>query len=47
MPEWEYMRIDLNDLSCKTEDVDFLNDAGEDCWELVTITSNQIAYLKR
>ena len=47
MPEWEYLTIDLNDLPRKTEGVDVLNDAGEDGWELVTITPNQIAYLKR
>jgi Domain of unknown function (DUF4177) len=47
MPEWEYLTVDLNDLPRKTDAVDVLNDAGENGWELVTITPNQIAYLKR
>jgi hypothetical protein len=41
MPEWEYRTLDLN------EGVDVLNDAGDEGWELVIITPNQIAYLKR
>jgi hypothetical protein len=45
MPEWEYRTLDLNDLPRKTEVVDVLNNAGENGWELVTITPNQIAYL--
>jgi hypothetical protein len=47
MPEWEYMKIDLNDLPRRTEGIDLLNDAGKDGWELVALTSNNIAYLKR
>ena len=47
MPEWEYMTIDLNDLPSKASEIDVLNDAGKDGWELVVITSNNIAYLKR
>jgi hypothetical protein len=47
MPQWEYDKIDLNDLPRKRSDVDALNDAGHDGWELVNITSNAIAYLKR
>jgi hypothetical protein len=47
MPEWEYVTVSLSDLPVKTLPVDVLNDAGEQGWELVTITSNNIAYLKR
>jgi len=47
MPEWEYLTVDLNDLPRKTESINVLNDAGEQGWELVIITANQIAYLKR
>jgi hypothetical protein len=47
MPEWEYITINLCDLPRKTSELDLLNDAGEKGWELVTITSNNIAYLKR
>jgi hypothetical protein len=44
---WEYREIDLNDQSRDNSDIDLLNDAGEEGWELVTITANGIAYLKR
>jgi hypothetical protein len=47
MPQWEYDKIDLNDLLRKRSDVDALNDAGDDGWGLVNITANAIAYLKR
>src|SRR5438105_2659148 len=44
---WEYRKIALNQLSAKTNDVDVLNDAGDEGWELVAILPNNIAYLKR
>jgi hypothetical protein len=48
MPQrWEYVSIDLNDLPSGFDEVDVLKDAGEEGWELVTITSKGIAYLKR
>ena len=47
MPEWEYSLISLNDLPFKPGVIHVLNDAGKDGWELVAITSNNIAYLKR
>ncbi len=47
MPQWEYTKIDLNQTSGKTDDIDLLNTAGGDGWELVGITTNNIAYLKR
>jgi hypothetical protein len=47
MPHWEYRKINLNDVPRKTEDIDLLLDAGQAGWELVTITSNNFAYLKR
>jgi hypothetical protein len=47
MPEWEYTLISLNDLPFKPGVIDVLNDAGKDGWELIAITSNNIAYLKR
>ena len=47
MPEWEYVKVSLNDLPVKTRPVDVLNDAGAQGWELVTITPNDVAYLKR
>ena len=47
MSLWEYRKIALNQLSAKTADIDVLNDAGEEGWELVAILPNNIAYLKR
>jgi hypothetical protein len=45
--EWEYRKIDLNQHRPQGDEFDLLNAAGEDGWELVGITSNNIAYLKR
>jgi hypothetical protein len=47
MPQWEYSKIDLNNVPVKSSDLDTLNDAGKDGWELVGITANNCAYLKR
>ena len=47
MSLWDYRKIALNQLSAKTNDVDVLNDAGDEGWELVAILPNNIAYLKR
>jgi hypothetical protein len=47
MSRWEYKKIDLNDAPRSTDDIDLLNDAGVAGWEVIAITSNSIAYLKR
>jgi len=47
MPQWEYSRIDLSNIPARTNEVDLLDDAGRDGWELVGITANNVAYLKR
>jgi hypothetical protein len=47
MLEWEYCMIHLSDLPRKIDEIDLLNDVGEGGWELVAITTNNIAYLKR
>jgi hypothetical protein len=47
MTEWEYITVNLSDLPFKTRPVDLLDDAGKRGWELITITSNNVAYLKR
>jgi hypothetical protein len=33
MPEWQYEKLDLNDTPRKTNEIDILNDAGQDGWE--------------
>jgi hypothetical protein len=45
--EWEYRKIDLSQQQPRRDDLDMLNAAGEQGWELVGVTSNNIAYLKR
>jgi DNA-binding protein H-NS len=47
MSQWEYRKIDLNQLPRKTDDIGLLCDAGEEEWELVAILANNVAYLKR
>jgi hypothetical protein len=47
MPQWEYRAIQLNEAPARGEDLDVLNEAGEEGWELVGITTKMIAYLKR
>ena len=45
--EWEYRKIALNEHPRRSDDIDVLSALGEEGWELVTITPNSIAYLKR
>ena len=47
MPEWEYRKILLSELPRRRGDIDLLNEAGSQGWELVTILLNNVAYLKR
>jgi hypothetical protein len=47
MREWEYRKLDLNDVPRKGNDIDVLCDAGREGWELVSIGLNNFAYLKR
>ena len=35
MPQWEYRKIDLNDVPPKTDEIDVLNHAGADGWEVL------------
>jgi len=47
MPRWQYLSIDLANLPRWTDELDLLNEAGEVGWELMTITTNNVAYLRR
>lgn len=47
MDRWEYTKLNLADAPRRHTDLDALNSAGEDGWELVHVTDNCIAYLKR
>jgi hypothetical protein len=47
MREWEYREINLSDLPRKISELNLLDQAGEDGWELVVITQKKMAYLKR
>jgi H-NS histone family len=44
---WKYRKINLSEQRPRSDELDMLNSAGADGWELVGITSNNIAYLKR
>jgi hypothetical protein len=44
---WEYLMINLAYLAARTGEVDVLNDAGEQGWELIAIMTNNVAYLRR
>ena len=45
--QWEYRKILLNEHHRRADDLDLLRDAGVRGWELVAITLNNVAYLKR
>jgi Domain of unknown function (DUF4177) len=45
--QWEYRAIELTGSHSGVDDIAVLNEAGRDGWELVRITANNIAYLKR
>jgi hypothetical protein len=47
MGGWEYMTINLYELPLAVQSSNALSDAGKEGWELVAITSNGMAYLKR
>ena len=44
MPQWQYREVNLSELPPETDEIDLVNAAGDDGWELVVITRNNIAY---
>ena len=47
MVRWEYLTLDLANLPGRIDEIDVLNDAGEEGWELIAIMTNKVAYLRR
>lgn len=47
MLAWQYQQLDFKQLPPRVSEIDALNRAGEDGWELVAITVNNLAILKR
>jgi hypothetical protein len=45
--EWEYRKLFLNLHPPRGDELNVLNAAGSEGWELVSITGNNVAYLKR
>jgi hypothetical protein len=44
---WQYLTLDLANTPPRFDHLDALNAVGRDGWELVTIMTNGVAYLKR
>ena len=47
MRQWKYLRLDLNAAPRRGNEIDMLNGAGSDGWELAAINRNGVAILKR
>jgi hypothetical protein len=45
--EWQYRKILLNDHVRNGDDIELLCAAGKQGWELIAITPNSVAYLRR
>ena len=45
--KWEYTKIALNETRRGEDPLDVLLEAGKNGWELVTLTTNHVAYFKR
>ena len=47
MRRWEYLKLSLTDVPRRGDETFVLNSAGNEGWELVTVTGNGLAILKR
>jgi hypothetical protein len=47
MRQWEYLKLDLNSTPRRGDSIDALNKAGSEGWELIAVTGNGMATLKR
>lgn len=47
MIQWDYSKVDLNQTLGRTDDIDLLEAAGAQGWELIAVMANNCAYLKR
>jgi hypothetical protein len=47
MRQWEYLRLDLNAVPRRGNEIDVLNGVGSDGWEIAAINGNGVAILKR
>jgi len=45
--EWQYRKILLNEHVRSGDDIELLCAAGKEGWELIAITPNSVAYLRR
>ena len=47
MQQWQYLTIYLNEIPLGSDASAVLNNAGGEGWELIGITANNIAFMKR
>jgi hypothetical protein len=47
MAKFEYEKVNLNYIPREGDDIGLLDELGQEGWELVGITANNVAYLKR
>jgi hypothetical protein len=47
MRQWEHLKLDLNQAPRRGDAIDKLNNAGNEGWELVTVSGTGMATLKR
>jgi hypothetical protein len=45
--QWEYRKIDFDGDDRNDDDLELLSEVGRSGWELIIVTANRVAYLKR